>query len=192
MIRRYDIRDLDQLALDLTRPGAAAELGILVLCLLVAWGVVRLMRGRTPTPDSLWFGDPIVDGVLFPVLALVFAYVAREVLETTIRPAVFRVAIPILVSLVVLRLTVRALTLTFPNVPWVRTVERSISWFAWIAVVLWVTGLAQTLLDANERGAMEDRHRPDHAAQRRRRHDHRRHRPRHRPVDLRRLRARRC
>jgi small-conductance mechanosensitive channel len=148
MLRHYDIRDLDQLALDLTRPGAAAELGILVLCLLLAWGVVRLMRGRTPTPDSLWFGDPIVDGVLFPVLALVFAYIAREVLETTIRPAVFRVAIPILVSLVVLRLTVRALTLTFPNVPWVRTVERSVSWFAWIAVVLWVTGLAQMLLDA--------------------------------------------
>jgi small-conductance mechanosensitive channel len=147
MFRRYDIRDLDQLALDLTRPGAAAELGILVLCLLVAWGVVRLLRGRTPAPDSLWFGDPIVEGVLFPVFALVFAYVAREVLETMIRPAVFRVAIPILVSLVVLRLTVRALTLTFPNVPWVRTVESRISWFAWIAVVLWVTGLAQTLLD---------------------------------------------
>ena len=29
MLRHYDIRDLDQLALDLTRPGAAAELGIL-------------------------------------------------------------------------------------------------------------------------------------------------------------------
>jgi small-conductance mechanosensitive channel len=148
MIRRFDVRDLDQLALDLTKPGAAAELAILALCLLAAWTVVRLMRGRAPAADSVWFGDPIVAGVLFPVLALAFAYIARVGLETTIRPAVFRVAIPILVSLVVMRLTVRALTLTFPNVPWMRTIERSVSWIAWIAVVLWVTGLAPTLLDA--------------------------------------------
>jgi small-conductance mechanosensitive channel len=148
MIRQFDIRELDQLALDLTQPGAAAELGVLALCLFAAWGMVRLMRGRTAPTGSVWFGNRIVDGVLFPVLALAFAYVARVALETTIKPAVFRVAIPILVSLVVMRLTVRVLTRTFPDVAWMRTIERSISWLAWIAVVLWVTGLAPMALDA--------------------------------------------
>jgi hypothetical protein len=33
-------------------------------------------------------------------------------------------------------------------VRWVRTVERSISWLAWIAVVLWVTGVSPMILDA--------------------------------------------
>ena len=148
MNRQFDIRELDQLALDLTQPGAAAELGVLALCLFAAWGMVRLMRGRTAPTGSVWFGNRIVDGVLFPVLALAFAYVARVALETTIKPAVFRVAIPILVSLVVMRLTVRVLTRTFPDVAWMRTIERSISWLAWIAVVLWVTGLAPMALDA--------------------------------------------
>jgi len=148
VIRRFDIRELDQLALDLTRPGAAAELGVLTLCLVAAWVVVRLVRGRAAPAGSVWFGNRIVDGVLFPVLALAFAYVARVALETTIKPAVFRVAIPILVSLVVMRLAVRVLTRTFPDVAWMRTIERSISWLAWIAVVLWVTGLAPMALDA--------------------------------------------
>ncbi len=148
MIQRFDIRDLGQLALDLIRPVAAAELGVLTLCLIVAWVVVRLLRGRTVPQDSVWFGRRIVDGVLFPVLALALALVARAVLETVIRPAVFRVAIPILVSLVIIRLSVRVLTGTFPNVGWMRTVERSISWLTWMAVVLWVTGLTPMLLDA--------------------------------------------
>ncbi len=148
MIRRFNVEELDELAVDLTRPGAAAELGILVVCLLAAWIVVRLLRGRSAPADSVWFGRSLVDGVLFPVLALAFAYVARVALESTIKPAVFKVAIPILVSLVVIRLTVRVLTKTFPNVGWMRTIERSVSWLAWIAVVLWVTGISPMVLDA--------------------------------------------
>jgi len=148
MIRRFDVHELDQLVRDLTQPGAAAELAVLAACLLGAWAVVRLMRGRTAPADSVWFGRGIVDGVLFPVIALLFAYAASVTLEATIKPAVFRVAIPILVSLVVIRLSVRVLSRTFPNVAWVRTVERSISWLAWIGVVLWVTGVAPMVLDA--------------------------------------------
>ena len=48
----------------------------------------------------------------------------------------------------VIRLTVRVLTKTFPNVGWMRTIERSVSWLAWIAVVLWVTGISPMVLDA--------------------------------------------
>ncbi|MEO8922979.1 MAG: mechanosensitive ion channel protein, partial [Caldimonas sp.] len=80
VIHRFDIRELDQLLLDLTQPGAAAELAILALCLIAAWAVVRLLRGRSAPADSVWFGNRIVDGVFFPVLALVFAYIARVAL----------------------------------------------------------------------------------------------------------------
>ena len=97
---------------------------------------------------SVWFGNNIFDGLLFPLLALALAYAARVVLAGTVKPAVFKVAIPILISLVVIRLSVRVLSRTFPGVPWVRTIERSISWLAWIAVVLWVTGVSPMVLDA--------------------------------------------
>jgi small-conductance mechanosensitive channel len=148
MVRSFDWRELDDLVVSLTRPAAAEELGVLAICLVAAWIVVRLVRGRAREAGSVWFGDRIVDGVLFPVMALAFAYAARLTLEATIKPAIFRVAIPVLVSLVLIRLSVRVLTRTFPRVAWVRTVERSISWLAWIAVVLWVTGISPMVLDA--------------------------------------------
>ena len=148
MIRPFDAKELDELVVALTKPGAVAELAILVGCLLLAWLVVRLIRGRAQPVASVWFGERIFDGVLFPVLALAFAFAARVALADTIKPAVFKVAIPILVSLVVIRLSVRVLSRVFPSVRWVRTVERSISWLAWIAVALWITGVWPLMLDA--------------------------------------------
>ncbi len=148
MIRPFDSRELDELFAELFRPGAIAELGILAGCLVFAWIVVRLIRGRNRPVQSVWFGNRIFDGVLFPVLALAFAYAARVVLAGEIKPAVFKVAIPILVSLVLIRLSVRVLERAFPAVGWVRVVERSISWLAWIGVVLWITGVSPMVLDA--------------------------------------------
>ena len=148
MVRTLDPRQLDDLLRGLVRPAALTELAVLGACLVAAWVVVRLVRGRSKPVGSVWFGDRIFDGVLFPILALAFAFGSRVALESVLMPAVFRLAIPILVSLVVIRLSVRVLGATFPNTPWVRTFERSISWIAWIMVVLWVTGISPLMLDA--------------------------------------------
>jgi small-conductance mechanosensitive channel len=148
MARPFDRKEFDELLLSLTQPGAVAEFAVLVVCLLAAWLVVRLIRSRREVSGSILFGERVVDGVLFPVLALTFAFAAQVGLEGTIKPAVFRVAIPILLSLVVIRLIVRVLSRTLPGVPWVRTVERSVSWIAWIAVALWLTGVLPRMLEA--------------------------------------------
>ena len=149
MKRGFDRREFDELVAALTRPGAAAELALLAVCLLAAWLVVRLLRGAPQPPGaSILFGDRVIDGVLFPLLALAFAFAAQLGLAPAIKPAVFRVAIPILLSLVVIRLSARVLQRTLPAAPWVRVLERSISWLAWIAVVLWVTGVLPTILAA--------------------------------------------
>src|SRR5215212_2864348 len=148
MLRTLDGRELDGLLRALTQPAALTEAGVLLACLLVAWVAVRMMRGRALPVASVWFGNRIFDGVLFPVLALALAFGARLALEGILTPAVFRLAIPILVSLVLIRLTVRVLGATFPSTPWVRVVERSLSWVAWIAVILWITGIFPLILDA--------------------------------------------
>ncbi len=139
---------LNELLGSLTQASALTELAVLVGCLFVAWGLVRLLRGREAPEGSIWFGKRIVDGVFFPVLALALAFGAKLALAGTIKPAVFKVAIPILISLVVIRISVRVLGVTFPNARWVRTIERSISWLAWIAVALWVTGVLPLVMDA--------------------------------------------
>jgi len=148
MIRPFDRAQLEQLVDELLRPGVVAELAILAGCLVAAWIVVRLIRGRERPVASVWFGNRIVDGVLFPMLALALAYAARIGLAGLVKPAVFRVAIPILISLVVIRLSARVLARTFPGLAWVRMVERSVSWVAWISVVLWITGVLPLVLDA--------------------------------------------
>jgi small-conductance mechanosensitive channel len=148
MVQPLNADELSGLLASLARPAALTELGVLAGCLVLAWAVVRALRGATAPEGSIWFGRRIVDGVLFPVLALAFAYGAMLVVRTAVPPAVFKLAIPILMSLVVIRLSVRVLGATFPSARAVRIVERSISWLAWIAVILWVSGVLPIVLEA--------------------------------------------
>jgi small-conductance mechanosensitive channel len=142
--------ELARLLESLLKPSALIELAVLAACLLLAWALVRLLRGAVPQPGSIWFGDGTVDGVLFPVFALLFAFAGRWALAGLVPIAVFRLVVPVLLSLVVIRLTVRVLRVAFPDSHLMRVVERSVSWIAWGAVVLWITGvlpLVMTELD---------------------------------------------
>lgn len=143
----FSADELLHLVDDLLRPTAATEVAVLAGCLLVAWGLTRLLRGAQAQPGSIWFGDRVVDGVLFPILALLLGLAARELLRGAVPIVVFKLAIPILVSLVAIRLVVRVLHVAFPASRLMRVVERSISWAAWLAVVLWITGVMPWLLE---------------------------------------------
>jgi small-conductance mechanosensitive channel len=68
-------------------------------------------------------------------------------LDRYIAIAAFRVAIPVLVSLVVIRLGVNVLRAAFTQARWARTLEHTISWVAWLAMVLWVSGLLPVILN---------------------------------------------
>jgi small-conductance mechanosensitive channel len=59
---------------------------------------------------------------------------------------VFRVAIPVLLALAAIRLGVKVLQVAFKDAAWLRPIERSISWAAWLAVLLWLSGLLPLLL----------------------------------------------
>ncbi len=144
----FNADELAELLGALTQPAALAELGVLAVCMALAWGLVRLLRGRVAQAGSIWFGERIVDGVLFPALALALAFGARVALAGSLKIAVFKLAIPILLSLLVIRLTVRVLGVTFPGSQWMRLLERSVSWIAWLAVVLWVLGVLPLVLEA--------------------------------------------
>ncbi len=126
------------------------EVAVLMACLGMAWLMVRTWRGRQPDPSSIWFGRRVVDGVLFPVLALVLALAARRAMLGEVPLAVFRLVLPVLASLAVIRLSVKVLGAAFPNSRTVRVVERTISWLAWGAAVLWVTGVMPLVLQEME------------------------------------------
>ena len=145
------VTDLSTLLAALMRPTSLIELAVLAAVLLLSFGLVWALRrslSDEPDPRSIWFGAHLVDGVLFPVLALTLGYVARRGMIELGHPlAVFRLVIPVLLSLVVIRLSVRVLRVAFPTSALVRAAERTISWVAWLGMVLWVTGLLPAMLD---------------------------------------------
>jgi small-conductance mechanosensitive channel len=143
---QFQAQDLGQLASALLKPSTLTELAVLLGCLLVAYGLLRLMRGQRDTTGSIWLGERIIDGALFPLAALLLALLARWLLRGQLPLAVFTLVVPILLSLAAIRLTVRVLRTAYPNSQLMRVVERSVSWVAWGAVVLWVTGVLPVLL----------------------------------------------
>ena len=145
--RRID--SLDEWLTAVGQPSALLELGAVVACVVLAWTLVRLVRQMSANTDatSIVFGKRIIDGVLFPLLLLVLAYVASVLIARMVPLAVFKVAIPVLLSLAVIRLGVKVLQAAFSDAPWVRALERSISWMAWLAMLLWLSGLLPVILE---------------------------------------------
>jgi small-conductance mechanosensitive channel len=142
--------ELQDLLLALRQPQVMTEAAVLLGCLLAAYLIVHLLRGQQRPEGSIWFGKRIVDGVFFPVMALSLAYLAKALWLGTVKVAVFKVAIPILLSLVVIRLSARVLTASFPHSRSVQMLERTVSWLAWASVVLWLTGVLPLVLQAME------------------------------------------
>lgn len=132
--------------------GALIELAALALCAVLAWLGVRGLATALGMQDSrsIWFGRKGVDGVLFPLVLLCLAYAARAVFVHFYSPAVFKVAIPVFMSLVVIRVGVKVLHAAFSAAPWIRVLERSISWVAWLVMVMWITGLLPLVLNELE------------------------------------------
>ena len=143
------IDDLADWLTALGRPATLVELGALLLCVGLAWLLVWATRRSVQNTDerSILFGRNLVDGVMFPLVLLCLAYGARMLLSHWGTVAVFRIALPVLIALLVIRVGVKVLQAAFSETPVVRALERSISWIVWVAMVLWVSGLLPLILE---------------------------------------------
>lgn len=120
---------------------AAWLFGCLGLALAICW-----IAGRRRDEESVWLGRYLVDGVLFPVLALGFTYAAYLVLGHHGADSLLALAVPILVSLAAIRLFARVLRTVYPHSPTAKIVERFLWWMAWLTAIGWTTGLAPSVL----------------------------------------------
>jgi small-conductance mechanosensitive channel len=127
---------------------AALELLMFGACIALAWFIVIALRRVTLQWElSVLLGRKLIDGVLFPVLLLGLVFATRAVWSQSNPVWVFDFLVPVCVSLAAIRLGVKVLQATFKQAAWVRPVERSLSWMAWGAVVLWLTGLLPLILE---------------------------------------------
>jgi small-conductance mechanosensitive channel len=145
-------QDIGQWFAQLATPKSLVELAVLALCAVLAWGFLWLVRRSLKQVDSksILFGRQLVDGVLFPLLLLCFAYIGRAILLRTMAVHVLNIAIPVLLSLVMIRMGVKVLQAAFKESPLVRFLERTISWVVWLALVLWISGLLPLVLQEME------------------------------------------
>lgn len=123
------------------------ELALLGSALGFAFGLTWLL-GRRQVGDSVWYGRYLMDGVLLPVVALLAVYVAyRWRLAHPPMLGILVVAVPVLLTLVAIRLFARVVVTAFPVATWARVLERFLSWAAWLTVLAWLTGAAPFVLN---------------------------------------------
>lgn len=142
--------DFQQWLHQLARASTLLEIAVLLSCAALAWISVWWLRRRLGDAVQwpVWLGRRGVDGVMFPLALLLLAFLCRWALAPWLPNVVLRLAIPVLVALAVIRVGVKVLQVAFSEAPLVRSLERSISWLAWGAMVLWVSGLLPMLLEA--------------------------------------------
>jgi small-conductance mechanosensitive channel len=135
---------LDTLVRAESLPVLAAFAGCVALSWLLVWGVRKAFADHEL---SILLGRRLIDGVLFPAVLLGLTFVARTLLTTDRPMALFDVLLPVCISLALIRFGVKVLQVAFGAAPFVRVLERTISWIAWLAVVLWVTGILPLMLE---------------------------------------------
>jgi small-conductance mechanosensitive channel len=116
--------------------GGVAALAAIALC-VAAW----VVRHRDPTLSfSQALGHSLTTGITFPTLTLALVWVAALVAKTWTTGMVFKLALPIFASLVVIRIVARVLRGLFPKSGTARTVINLTSVVVWIGLVLHLTG----------------------------------------------------
>ena len=144
--------NLEDLLLDMAQPDIWQEFLGLSLALLLSYALAWLVRARLQNVsrlvlgESVWFGNRLFDGLLFPVIALVFTYIANRIVLQWQPLSVLKVAVPILMALVAIRFLARTLTLSFPRSKLARMGEQFFSWMAWIVAILWIANLLPQVL----------------------------------------------
>jgi small-conductance mechanosensitive channel len=138
--------NFDLLLTHLGTSEAWLEAGGLLLVLLLSYGVTRWQSQRA-SEDSVLFDRSPVSGLMFPLLALAGAYACEAAWASHhSKVSVFKFAIPVLISLAIIRLLARVLRALFPRSQVAQRVERTVSWLAWMGAVLWIVGFLPWML----------------------------------------------
>jgi len=139
---------------DLQQPDVIWQVGVLACCLGIAWLFSYAVRSHQAqaSPGSvaaMHFGQRGFKRLAFPLAALVLVLAARPVLAQSHHVNLLLLAVPLLISLAVIRAVFFVVRLSFRG-PWLASFERTFAAFAWAVVALHITGLLPDLIDLLE------------------------------------------
>lgn len=145
---------LKELILRAESPALLWQAGVIVGVLAVAWIVARFVRTRlarrhaaaTPDESAIRLGAGGLDRVVFPLVAWLGLILGRDVAhDFDASTSLLDVAVPLMSSLVLVRLAVYVLRHTLPDGNWLRGSERAVAWTIWVGFVLHLTGILSRL-----------------------------------------------
>jgi len=148
---------LFDLLTDLHSSNAVWQVGGLTASLIIAWWVTRLVQSRlvlaSPAEPSatLKIGVGGLNRIVFPFSALICVVVARLILGRFQHEInLLNLAVPLLFSLMLVRVAVYVLRRAFRTDGALRYWERAIAWSIWLGVALYLTGLLPEVLELSK------------------------------------------
>ena len=128
------------------------QLGVLAVCALAAWGAMRLAKPYLEKAETQWSaGRAGIRRVGFPLLMLLALLLGRVLTEIWLtKTHLLNLAVPLLLSLVGVRLAIYALRYVFEPRESLRLWERTAAWLIWGAFALHITGLLPRIHAAME------------------------------------------
>jgi small-conductance mechanosensitive channel len=136
---------------ELRDPAMLWEVLALGVCIALAGWMRWRLRHRTGHSEGLLHaGEMGLRRVMFPLTALLLVLLARAVLRSYIPVALFNLAVPLFLSLALVRAVVFSLRYAFPNAQWIKTSERYIAATVWLSMALYITGLSDPVIASLE------------------------------------------
>jgi len=128
------------------------QLGVLAACALAAWGAMRLASPYLDKSESSWSaGRAGLRRVGFPLFMLLALLIGRDIADIWLKTThLLNLAVPLLLSLVGVRLAIYALRYIFEPRESLKLWERSFAWLIWGAFALHITGLLPRIHAAME------------------------------------------
>ncbi|MDR0735755.1 MAG: mechanosensitive ion channel [Zoogloeaceae bacterium] len=136
---------------DLSNPGFYVQILAILICLGVAWYLARCLRQRLArAQDRMGLLQAMAEQA-FPVFALLLLSIAKGLSQNYLPAAhLLDICIPLLLSLMVVRVLRHMLQRSFPHSRWQGSISRIFSILVWGWLALFLSGIAPEIIHALE------------------------------------------
>lgn len=132
---------------DFHQPGVVWQIAALLFCLVPAWIADRAFdRRHQARAGEARLHERGLRRLVFPVTALLLVLAARPLLAQWYPVTLLSLAVPLLLSLAVIRVVFFALRIGVGDAGWLANFEKAFASLAWTIVVLHITGLLPGLI----------------------------------------------
>lgn len=143
--------DFDSLVRSLSTMEGGVQLAVLACAFLAAWLPARMLRARVPDklePGIAKIGAGSVNRIVFPLLFLAFAWIARIVLARYQPVPLMHIAVLLIGSFAAIRFALYLLRHAVPPSAFLKSSERVVAFTVWGLLALYITGVLPEILAA--------------------------------------------